>query len=240
MALAHSPSIVTSGLILCLDAANPRSYPGTGTTWTDLSGNGRNGTLTNGPTFDSGNSGSFSFDGTDDCVSFASNALISTTAPFTVYLWMNHNPRTTGTLFHRMITLRSDATQPLGIAFVNANSNGYNGLYLTAASDWVKGSNGYYPAVNTWGLLTLTYNGAGSTTGTNFKMYWNAVDIGFTANPSATAVSITNDSFLGGRRSTTDDQYYRGKLSNFMLYNVEHTAAQIAQNFNALRGRYGI
>lgn len=240
MAIAYNTSIVRGSLALHLDAANLKSYPGTGTTWTDLSGNGRNGTLTNGPTFDSGNSGSFSFDGTDDCVSFASNALISTTAPFTVYLWMNHNPRTTGTLFHRMITLRSDATQPLGIAFVNANSNGYNGLYLTAASDWVKGSNGYYPTTNAWGLLTLTYNGTGSTTGTNFKMYWNAVDIGFTANPSATAVSITNDSFLGGRRSTTDDQYYRGKLSNFMLYNVEHTAAQIAQNFNALRGRYGV
>ena len=240
MGLGHGAGIVRSGLALYLDAANKKSYPGTGTVWTDLSNNIRNGTLTSGPTFDGGNKGSIVFDGTDDCVVMDNSVSISTTAPFTVYLWMNHNPRTSGTLFHRMITLRSSATQPLGIAFVNANTNGYSGLYLTAASDWVKGSTGYYPTVNTWGLLTVTYNGAGSTTGTNFKMYWNAVDIGFTANPSATSVSITNDSFLGGRRSTADDQYYRGKLSNFMLYNVEHSLTQIYKNFNTLRGRYGI
>lgn len=240
MSLGHGASVVKSGLVLNLDAANRKSYPGSGTVWTDLCGSSNNGTLTNGPTFDGGNNGSIAFDGIDDCVAMNNDVLISTTAPFTVYLWMNHNPRTSGTLFHRMLTLRSSATQPLGIAFLNGNSNGYNGLYMTAASDWVKGSNGYFPTVNVWGLLTVTYNGAGSTTGTNFKMYWNAVDIGFTANPGATTVSITNASFLGSRRSTTDDQYYRGKLSNFMLYNVEHSSIQISQNFNALRGRYGI
>jgi hypothetical protein len=240
MGLNHSPRIVTDGLVLCLDAANRKSYPGSGTTWFDLSGNARNGAFTNGATFDSGNAGSLSFDGTDDCIVLNNDVLINTAAPFTVYIWMNHNPRTSGTLFHRIATLRSSASQPLGIAFLNGNSNGYNGLYLTAAADWVKGSNGYFPATNTWGLLALSYNGAGSTTGTNFKMYWNGVDIGFTANPSATSVSITNASFIAGRRSTSDDQYYRGKISNFMLYDKEHTSSQVLANYSALRGRYGI
>ncbi len=67
MGLIHSPSIVTDGLVLCLDAANSRSYPGTGATWTDLKG-GNNGTLENGPTFDAANGGSIVFDGTDDIV----------------------------------------------------------------------------------------------------------------------------------------------------------------------------
>ena len=53
MGLAHSPSIVTDGLVLCVDAANTKSYPGSGTTWTDVSGKGYDGTLTNGPTFSS-------------------------------------------------------------------------------------------------------------------------------------------------------------------------------------------
>jgi hypothetical protein len=66
MGLGHSPRIVTDGLVLCLDAANARSYPGTGTTWTDRSGNGNDGTLTNGPTFDSDNGGILSFDGTNE------------------------------------------------------------------------------------------------------------------------------------------------------------------------------
>ena len=67
------PNIITDGLVLALDAANSRSYPGTGTTWSDLSGNGNSGTLTNGPTFNSGNGGSIVFDGVDDNISFSGN-----------------------------------------------------------------------------------------------------------------------------------------------------------------------
>ena len=68
MGLSHSPRIVTDGLVLCLDAANSRSYPKTGTTWTDRSTSGNNGTLTNGPTFDTNNGGSIVFDGSNDSV----------------------------------------------------------------------------------------------------------------------------------------------------------------------------
>jgi len=66
---SHSPKIVTDGLVLALDAGNTKSYPGSGTTWFDRSGNARNGTLTNGPTFSSANGGSIVFDGVDDYVS---------------------------------------------------------------------------------------------------------------------------------------------------------------------------
>ena len=77
MSLNHSPSIVTDGLVLCLDAANPRSYPKSGTTWSDLAG-ASNGTLTNGPTFDSGNGGGIIFDGTNDFIDLGSSPFIST------------------------------------------------------------------------------------------------------------------------------------------------------------------
>ena len=72
MGLSHSPRIVTDGLVFCVDAGDKMSYPGAGTTWTDLSKNRNNGTLTNGPTFDSANGGSIVFDGTDDYVNFGS------------------------------------------------------------------------------------------------------------------------------------------------------------------------
>jgi len=65
------PNIITDGLVLALDAANPRSYPGTGTSWNDLSGNGNNGTLVNGPTFNSDNNGSIVFDGVDDYINIS-------------------------------------------------------------------------------------------------------------------------------------------------------------------------
>jgi hypothetical protein len=66
MAFNYSPKIVTDGLVLYLDAANTKSYPGSGTTWNDLSRGGNNGTLINGPTFNSANGGSIVFDGVDD------------------------------------------------------------------------------------------------------------------------------------------------------------------------------
>ena len=70
MAGKSGPDIVENGLVLCLDAANKLSYRGTGTTWTDLSGNNNNVTLTNGPTFNAGNQGSIVFDGVDDYANF--------------------------------------------------------------------------------------------------------------------------------------------------------------------------
>ena len=72
MAFAYSPKILTDGLVFAVDAANKKSYPGSGTTWTDLAGS-NDGTLTNGPTFNSGDGGSIVFDGTDDLVDFGNN-----------------------------------------------------------------------------------------------------------------------------------------------------------------------
>ena len=80
------PDISESGLVLALDAGNIKSYPGIGTAWTDLSGRGGIGTLTNGPTFNSANGGSFSFDGIDDYVSSVSNLTLANN--FSVSLWL--------------------------------------------------------------------------------------------------------------------------------------------------------
>ena len=80
------PDISESGLVLALDAGNSKSYPGIGTAWTDLSGRGGIGTLTNGPTYNSANGGSFSFDGIDDYVSSVSNLTLANN--FSVSLWL--------------------------------------------------------------------------------------------------------------------------------------------------------
>ena len=81
--------IVTDGLVLSLNAADRNSYPGSGTTWTDTSGNGNNGTLTNGPTFNSGNGGYIQFDGTNDRVDIAdANSLDFGTGGFTILVWV--------------------------------------------------------------------------------------------------------------------------------------------------------
>ena len=79
MALSHSPKIVTDGLVLCLDAANRKSYPGSGTTWFDLSGRGNHGTLINGPTYNSSGISYIQLDGVNDRVDCQVNGIIDST-----------------------------------------------------------------------------------------------------------------------------------------------------------------
>ena len=77
MGVLYNSRIVTDGLVLCLDAGDKMSYPGAGTTWTDLSKNKNNGTLTNGPTFDSANGGSIVLDGTNDYISASTPTIVT-------------------------------------------------------------------------------------------------------------------------------------------------------------------
>ena len=77
MATSYSPKIITDGLVLALDAGDIKSYPGTGTTWKDRSGNALNGTLLNSPTFSGANKGDFSFDATNESVSIAETSILN-------------------------------------------------------------------------------------------------------------------------------------------------------------------
>jgi len=88
MAFNYSPKVATDGLVLYLDAANPKSYVSGSTTWGDLSRGGNNGTLVNGPTFDGGNGGSIVFDGVNDYGTVPTNPLLITTE-FTKSIWFN-------------------------------------------------------------------------------------------------------------------------------------------------------
>ena len=88
MSLSHSPKIVTNGLVLCLDAADKKSYPGTGTTWFDRSGRGNHGTLVNSPTFNSTNGGSIIFNGNLTYGSVSCSQFQSGNNPFTIECWV--------------------------------------------------------------------------------------------------------------------------------------------------------
>ena len=94
-AVEGGPNVVNSGLVLYLDAANNKSYPGSGTAWTDLSNSGNNITLTNGPTFSSTNNGNISFDGVNDYADFYAPNLGTTT---TIELWCKLGAAYSGTM----------------------------------------------------------------------------------------------------------------------------------------------
>ena len=105
MGLAHSPRIVTDNLIQCFDAGNVKSYPGSGSTWTDLSPRAVDGTIYNSPTFSSNNNGLFVFDGSNDKVSIPDSTDFEFgSGDFTVEAWVKQsNSAGTGASAHTIV-----------------------------------------------------------------------------------------------------------------------------------------
>ena len=228
MALAHSPSIVTSGLVLCLDAANPKSYPGSGTTWTDLSGLGNNGTLTNGVGYNSSNLGSLSFDGVDDYVTVSNQ----TTSSFTLCCWL----RTTATSL-----TGTYAWQGNGILWsdVGGGANDFVLAILNNKVSFYTGDNNTNidgtTSINTgsWFYVAIIKNGTNS----NKNIYVNSI---LEATGDCTANLLTANPIIRIGGNTLDSRYFNGNIAQVQIYNRALTASEIQQNFNALRGRFSI
>ena len=235
MGLNHSPRIVTNGLVLCLDAGNRKSYPGSGTTWTDLSGNGNNGTLTNGPTFSGGNGGYFSFDGTDDHVTApASFSLSNTSVSIWVYLdstinWAsrfdifstNIAPNTNG----RFVLYRESPTI-LSLFTIFPSSNIGTVVQIDNADTLFTGK---------WKNVVIT--GLTVSTNTTLNVYIDGAFYG-TLNVAEAATAVNSSCYF--MRNQNGSYPTKGRLGICSVYNRALSAAEIQQNFNALRGRYGI
>lgn len=225
MGLAHSPRIVTNGLILYLDAANRQSYLGSGTTWTDLSGNGNNGTLTNGPTYSSANGGSIVFDGVNDYVQCTGSY---TSTEFTFIAWIKRNGNQAawaGILFSR-------GTNVTGMQYRNTTNQlvynwNDNGLYY----DWV--SNLVIPD-QVWCMVAVSVN---SSAGVAYLCQASGITSA-TNNISHTSTTLNDIKISYDDVLTT--RVAKQSVAVASIYNRALSAAEIAQNFNALRGRFGI
>jgi hypothetical protein len=217
MSFHHSPRIVSNGLVLYLDAANPKSYSGSGTTWSDLSGNGNNGTLTNGPTFDSSNNGSIVFDGVNDFVALPS---INTNSNFTLNFWTKRSSNSTPTLFS------------------GNNTSGYlqirNGDTAISFVKSIIAELGNFGS-STATTLNLIYNILITKSGTTFSAYVNG---DFKNTLTVTETFTTTSPSLG--INSFNIEPYTGNIYQFSVYNRALTAAEVLQNYNATKGRYGL
>jgi len=228
MALAHGPKpIVTDGLVLALDAADRNSYPGSGTTWTDLSGNGNNGTLTNGPTFDSGNGGSIVFDGTNDHVTFTSNPSLTDQITIEVWVKLNSTSAGTGWICGRESSYRILYSSNV-FAWVCATDN--NGWYTTGTAI---SASSVAPHTNTYQVV-VTYDGS------NNKIYVNGTLRTTGSSISGNIKDVNPYYIMRDGSSDANIDYGKGNLYSHKLYNRALTASEIQQNFNALRGRFNI
>jgi hypothetical protein len=222
MALGHGASIVRSNLALHLDAANKKSYSGSGTTWSDLSGNGRNATLVNLPTY---NSTHFSFDGTND-VSTLSNNFIPADSSLTVSVWVK--ARSDGMLVDTL----NDSLSWDGFT-IRIQSNTYRWWLFKQNSS---------PNIQAALASTLSYNGnwqnvTGTYNGTTASLYIDGildVSVSYSGGYDLGTANIG----IGARASTANP--CNCDISNVSIYNRALTAAEVSQNFNAFRGRYGV
>jgi hypothetical protein len=223
MAIAYNSSLVTTNLALCLDAANPRSWPGSGTTWRDVSGNARNGTLVNGPTFNSSNGGSFVFDGIDDYVNVSNSNLNHGTSDFAYSCWVNLAGKpAAGTIFENgswvnCILIRYENT---GITIFSMGS--YYGFFT------------FNPSLSTWHHLTFVRSG------NSILFYINGVFSESIAFGTSLNVNPSPNNLFIGTSQHAVSQCFNGRINLATVYTSALTAAQVAQNFNATRGRYGV
>jgi len=221
--ISNFPSIVTSGLVLHLDAGNAASYPGTGTTWTDLSGNSRNGTLTDGPTYSSANGGSIDFDGTNDFVQ-CSGSVTVTAATFVA--WINRN----GTQGTYDGILFSRGTNTTGMNFFSSNQLGYHWNDSSSTYNW---NSGLTVPNLAWCMIAV------SVTSTSAKAYLYQSG----GNTSATNTVGHTSSILNDIKLAQDDaggRFFNGNIAASMIYDKALTDSEITQNYNALRGRFGL
>ena len=224
----YSPRIVTSGLVLALDAAERLSYPRTGTTWRDLSGNNNNGTLTNGPTFSAGNMGSIVFDGVDDYVDMGSSTYCNL-INISVSVWVRVTSAS-GFLLSRY-----------------SNTTSYNGffMYYDVAStkfsvDGRESIAAYLsrPTINTYPLNNW-YNVTWTKSANIWSIYVNgSLDVSSALGNGTTPFS-NNIMWLGGLYQPPEVYYYSSNLSNVQIYNRVLTAAEVLQNYNATKSRFG-
>jgi hypothetical protein len=226
MGYTHSPQIVLDGLVLSLDGANPKSYPGSGPTWNDLSGNGNGGTLVNGPTFSDDNKGSLIFDGVDD---YATAGNFFTYQAFTINLWIK--PGSSQTTYADIIDNNHRGDQNWVCQQNISNLNQYSFVVFGAAGQ-VSETGNFTLTSNTWVNLTFTYDGDKVRGYNNGTLFATGASLGTTINYNAQSL------FLGGWGN--GGRNWNGQYSFFQSYNRVLSAAEITQNYDAIKGRYGL
>jgi hypothetical protein len=215
--------IVTSGLTLALDAANIVSYSGTGTTWKDLTANAFNGTLTNGPTYNSDSGGCIVFDGADDYVTIPINAAFNTPS-VTYEVWANLQTINDRHILY--VNWQGNALEiyaDRSVRFYNySNTQGQQGSQTDSnVFNW-----------DTWVHFVGIYDDASQT----LKSYANGVLLATRTNTPSTTYSVGVHKISG----TDYGGEVKGKISIVRHYNRALSDAEVAQNYNAQRGRFGI
>jgi hypothetical protein len=221
--------IVRSGLVLDLDAGMNASYSGSGTTWTDLSVYGNNGTLTNGPTYSSANGGSIVFDGTNDFINIPDSSLLTSTSALTINCWVR------ATAFSGAIIGKgtSDSNEEYCVV-MNSSS-----LYFDVGGGGPYAQPSYTFNTNTWYNICCVHLRTAGTS--SLLCYVNGVSLNnSTIFPTSTPNNNSLPVSIGSRFYSSINSPFNGNIAQVSIYNRALSAAEVSQNYNALKHRFGL
>jgi len=233
-------NIITDGLVLYLDAANIKSYIGSGTTWSDLTINGNNGALVNMGTtgFSSSNLGTIVFDGVDDYVNLGNNFNFQYNNSFTLCGWFNFTNDQDSTLIakqdntgnFRGYIMRKLVNYQLSFGLVSTV-----GLQVQIRTP----TNVILP--NIWYYISSTYDGTSLSSGLKIFINGNQLSTTTVANTLGNNTIITNaNAAIGKFGLTSIISPFNGKNSVTQIYNKVLNASEILQNYNTMKSRFGL
>jgi len=237
------PAIVTNGLVLNLDAGFTPSYPTTATTWYDVSSGGNNGTLTNGPTFNSANNGSIVFDGVDDYAVTTQDQTpnLNITSSITLETWLKS-------------TAVANSQHGDGVNSKGLSSDGNTGVYETLIVSSgeinypffrmriVSNTPTYFPT-NISLSLNQIYHFVSTYDGSTMRIFINGVEAGTGLSTSGNIETNTQPLCIGVRlvhRNFGGDSFFSGNIFTNRIYNRALSQSEITQNYNAQKGRFGL
>ena len=245
MSVYGGPDIITDGLVLHLDAANRKSFPPGGTSiyWYDLSGNdhdavaGSRGAI---PSADSGPRGGFTFDGADDYMYGDLDYSPTTYPDFTVEAWV-YGDSWTHSYIYRGVLNRSNGVNHDFSVYISSSSHTTNSageiaswIYNTSNSLIQHRSTNLILQTGTWNYCVWVFND-----GTGFTYYLNDSN-GVTHNTSTTRrKTVTSSPYTIGKWPN-GGYFWEGKISNVKFYTRALSSDEISNNYNALKGRYGL
>lgn len=223
MGISYNPRIITNGLVGYWDAGNAKSYPGSGATWYDLSGNGNHGTLINSPTHDGK---SFTFNSaSSQRVSIPYKSEWRMIGSNTVEYWSKENSGQNGCV----------------VAYAKGGWEGYNFLGEAVYYSGAAGSNELSASTGKvsgqWAMITIVFDRSANY----YYVYrdGNLINSIVITQPDLSSYFTSGELTLGGN-GTFAGRYYTGSISAVKFYTIALSPQEVKQNFNALRGRYGI
>jgi hypothetical protein len=221
--------IILDGLVVNIDASQLRSYSGTGTTWSDLSGRGNNWTLNNNPSFSAANGGYFTMDNVDDNIFLSYNSSIPAgSSARTVMIWFYTTATSWGVDVNNLF-YEGAGNATTRASFAIDMDNYPNMQVWTSADDIIFST----PFSQTgWANICVTYNGA-----TTILVYCNGILYG----TKTLAAALNTDGwqlYLGS--AGIYGAYFDGRIAQFLMYNKALIASEVLQNYNATKTRFGL